>query len=554
MGRLLPAALVLLTALGAPVASRAAWQAPGTGGQFARAISLPTGSTPTASVSNRSVALSWSASSLPGGGAVSGYVVRRYSTGGTLQSIGSGCSGTITTTSCTETGVPAGSWLYTVTPAQGNWRGGESGQSSAATVAAPGLTLSPSSVSALPATLTGSISNFISGQTVTFRLDDPTSGTVLSGSISPTPVPSNGSASVSVTLPAGTANGSHTVYAIGSSGDTASAGVSVTGSTTITTSAWDMRDVSTTTSVDVSAQPAFSGDGRTFNTGNWATGFSPTRYVEFDPNTTLPSGKAVSGASFNFRRAASNAGDVVCFYFDVVRISTGEVLATHGSAVSPLGCVTGTTQATTSTPLPEITTTDLLNDVRVRAYSRSSGSRAVTIDLATVTGTAGSMPFTVYTKRYLEAAAGAPGTAFPWSQDSQDGTALQAGGNWATSFQTTRYLQVKFPAYVPSGATVSGATLRHAYRSVTAGNNACWYAEVYSGGALIATHGSTATPIGCNTSNTTWVTNSVSIPAVNSVARANDLTVRMYFRGTAGGGSGRLTQHDMTEVSLTYVE
>ena len=554
MGRLLPAALVLLTALGAPVASRAAWQAPGTGGQFARAISLSSGSTPTASVSNRSVALSWSATSLPGGGSVAGYEVRRYSTGGDLESIGSGCSGTVATNSCTETGVPAGSWRYTVTPVQGNWTGGESGQSSSVTVAAPGLTLSPSSVSTLPATLTGSISSFIPGQTVTFRLDDPTSGTVLTGSISPTPVASDGSAGVSVTLPAGTSNGSHTVYAIGSSGDTASAGVSVTGSTTITTSAWDFRDVSTTTSVDVSAQPAFSGDGRTFNTGNWGTAFSPTRYVEFDTNTTLPAGKAVSGASFNYRRAASNAGDVVCYYVEVLRISTGAVLGTHGSAASPLGCVTGTTLTTATTPLPEITTTDLLNDARIRVYSRSSGSRATTIDLATISGSAGSMPFTLYTKRYLEAAAGAPGTAFPWSQNSQDGTSLQAGGNWATSFQATRYLQVKFPAYVPSGATVTGATFRHAYRSLTNGNNACWYAEVYSGGSLIATHGSSAAPIGCNSSNATWVTNAVSMPSVNSVARANDLTVRMYFRGTSGGGSGRVTQHDLTEVSLTYTE
>jgi hypothetical protein len=557
LSRLLAAALVLLTALGAPVASRAAWQSPGSGGQSARAISLSSGSTPSASVSNRSVAVSWTATSLPGGASVAGYVIRRYSTGGALQTIGSGCSGTVTTTSCTETGVPAGSWRYTVTPVQGNWTGGESGQSSSVTVSAPALSLSPSSVTSLPATLTGTISSFIPGQTVTFRLDDPSTGTVLSGSISPTPVASNGNASVSVTLPAGVANGSHTIYAVGSAGDSPSAGVSVAVPTTITTSAWDFRDVSTTTSVNQSAQPAFSGDGRTLNTGNWATAFSTTRYVEFDSNTTLPSGKAVSGASFDLRRAASNAGDIVCYYFEVLRISDGTPLpgGTHGSTASPVGCVTGTTQTTTSTPLPEITTTDLLNDARIRVYARSSGSRAATIDLATISGSAGSMPFTVYTKRYADAAAGGAPTVTPWSQVAQDGTAFQAGGNWATSFQAARYLQVKFPAYVPSGATVTGAILRHAYRSVTNGNNACWYAEAYSGGLLIGTYGNSAAPVGCNSSNTTWVTDSVPMSVdVNSVARANDLTVRLYFRGTAGGGSGRLTQHDFTELSLDYTE
>jgi hypothetical protein len=555
MRRLLAAALVLLTALGAPVASRAAWQSPGSGGQSARAISLSSGNTPSASVSNRSVALSWSATSLPGGGSVAGYTVRRYSTGGVLQTIGSGCSGTVSATSCTETGVPGGSWRYTVTPVQGNWTGSESAQSSAVTVAAPSLTLAPTSVSSLPATLSGSVSNFIPGQTVTFRLDDPSTGTVLTGSVTPSTIPASGTASASVTLPAGTANGSHTVYAVGSSGDAPGTAITVAVPTTITTSAWDLRDVSTTTSVNASATSAFSGDGRTVNTGNWATTFSPlTRYVEFDPNTTLPAGKPVTGASFNFRRAASNAGDTVCFYFDVIRISTGLPLATHGSAASPIGCVTGTTQATAPpTALPEISTTDIANDTRIRLYSTSSGGRAVTIDMATISGTADSTPFTLYTKRFLDAAAGGAGTAFPWSQATVDGNFLAVGSNWATSFQSTRYLQVTFPAYVPSGATVTGATLRHAYRPVTNGNNACWYADVYSGGSLIATYGNSAAPIGCNSSSAAFVTDPVSMPIVNSVARANDLTVRIYFRGS-GNGAGRATQHDLTEVSLTYVE
>ena len=60
-----------------------------------------------------------------------------------------------------------------------------------------------------------------------YRLDDPSSGTVLTGSITPTPVPSNGTATVSVTLPAGTSNGSHTIYAVGNLGDQPGASITV---------------------------------------------------------------------------------------------------------------------------------------------------------------------------------------------------------------------------------------------------------------------------------------------------------------------------------------
>ena len=551
MGRLLPAALVLLTALGAADASRAAWQSPGAGAQAAKAITLGSGNTPSASVSNRSVALSWSATNLPGGTPVTGYTVRRYSTGGVLQSIGSACSGTITATSCTEAGVPGGTWRYSVQPVQGNWSGAESSQSAAVTVAAPSVTLDSSSVSTLPATVTGSVANYISGQTVTFRLDDPSTGTVLSGTLTPSTVPASGTATFSVTLPAGTANGTHQIYAVGSAGDSAGADIAVASATTIKTSAWSLGDASSGTSLNVSAQAAFASDGVTFNTGNWGTAFSTTRYVESDWNTTLPAGKSVTGAAFNYRHAASNAGDTVCFYLEVRRISTGAVLGTHGSAASPLSCVTGTTQAMSTTSLPEISTSDIANDARIRVYARSSGSRAVTIDLATLSGTAGSTPFTLYTRNYIDTSGGGASTTFPWSQIALDGTAYQVGSSWQTSFASTRYFEVGFPAYVPAGATVTGATLRHSYRPVISGNNACWYAEVYASGSLIATYGSSAAPLGCN-SGTAYVTDSLALPAVNTPARANNLSVRLLYRGSGGGN--RRTQHDLTELSLTYQE
>ena len=499
-------------------------------------------------MSNRSVTVSWSASTLPGGAEVEGYEIRRYSTGGVLQSIGSGCSGTVTATSCIETAVPGGSWRYAVVPVQGSWTGPESAQSSSVTVASPSLTLSPSTVSTLPATLTGSLAAYVPGQTVTLRLDDPATGTVLSGTVTPSTIPAGGGASVSVTVPSGTAPGAHQIYAVGSAGDTAAAPVSVT--TTITSSTWDLRDGSSGTLANRSAEPSFSADGRTFNTGNWANAFSATRYVDFDPYASLQPGLAVSGATFDFRRAGTTGGDTVCFYFEVRQASTGAVLGTHGSAASPVGCVTGNTQTTVSTPIPELNTTDLANDARIRVYGRSSGGRPMTVDLASVTGTAAGMPFTLHSRRYDDTATGTS-TLFPWPLALADGTAFTSAANWLTAFSATRYLQVTAPAYVPSGATVTAASFTHLHRPVNSGNTSCWYAETYSGGALLATHGSAAAPVSCTT-GTSFASGTLTLSEVNTPARANDLTVRIYERVT-GASNTRTSQHDLAQLSVTFV-
>jgi hypothetical protein len=227
MRRTALAASSALAALALAGNALASWQPGGGGSGYAKTRTMPAGNTPSASVSNRKVTVSWSASALPGGGSVDGYLVKRYATGGSAQAIGAECSGTITALSCTEGAVPPGSWRYTVTPVLANWQGSESAMSSAVTVASPALTLDSSTVSCLPATVTGQITSFIDGQTVTFRLDNPSTGTVLSGSITPSTVPSNGTASVSVTIPAGTSSGAHAIYAIGDRGDTASAPLTV---------------------------------------------------------------------------------------------------------------------------------------------------------------------------------------------------------------------------------------------------------------------------------------------------------------------------------------
>jgi hypothetical protein len=380
---------------------------------------------------------------------------------------------------------------------------------------------------------------------VTFRLDNSSTGTVLAGSLAPTPVPSGGGSNITVTVPAGTANGAHTVYAVGSSGDVAGAAITVTVTYTMTSSAWTLGDASSATENNYSSQPAYA-DGVTFATGNWPAAFNNADYAEFDQNASLPAGFAVTGAAFNFKFAAARAGETACFWFEVRRASTGAVVGTHGSTGAPVSCVTGTALQSVSTSLPELSTTDLANDNRIRVYGRESGGRPFTIDLASVSGSTPSTGFTLYPTLYNDVTTGSSST-FPWSLWAIDGTAFTTDTNWQTTFSTTRYVKETFPAYLAASATVTGATYKQSYRPTTTGRNACWYFEVYSGATLIGTHGSSAAPISCN-STATYTTETISLPEVNTAARANGLIVKTYYKLSAGSK----TDHDLGQLTVTY--
>jgi hypothetical protein len=508
---------------------------------------MPAGNAPAATVSGRNVSLSWPASS--GAAPVDGYVVRRYDAGGAEHSVGADCSGTVAGLSCTEHAVPAGDWRYTVAPAHLNWRGAESLQSSPVTVGEPALALDSSSTSSLPATLTGQITDFIGGQAVTFRLDDPSTGTPLSGSITPSPVPGSGAASVSVTLPAGTANGSHTVYAVGDEGDTAGAPVTLAVPTTISTSAWDVRDASSGTESNQSEPHAFANDNRTATSGGLLSVFNTSRYLQFDLNSPLQGGLGVSGASFDFNFAATLAGQTTCFYFEVRRASTGTVIGTHGSAASPVACQTGTTLKATTTPLPEVASSNVADDLRVRVFVDNSLLGGITRDLATVSGTAAGTGFTLYETSITDATGLTPATT-PWGLVAGgDGASYQSSSSWPTTFAASRYLKLTFPSYVPGGAPVNGVTFVHSYRSAALGTT-CVYFEVYSGPILIGTHGSAAGPLSCNGSTSSYVTDTVPLPEVDTAAIANGVTVKMYVRNSSGLGA---SQHDRAELQITYV-
>ena len=226
--RLLRAWLVaaVLVSAAVPGAAYAAWSGTGTGAGQATAAALPAGSTPTVSATGHSVTVSWAATSLLGQNAT-GYAVKRYDSSGTSQTIGSGCSGTIAALTCTETSVPAGTWTYTVTPSLHAWSGSESPRSSTATIQSPELGItSATTLTSLPATVTASVSGYNLGQTVAFKLDGAT-GTTLTSTLSPTTIPASGSATATITVPAGTAQGSHTIYAVGSLGDVATASLTV---------------------------------------------------------------------------------------------------------------------------------------------------------------------------------------------------------------------------------------------------------------------------------------------------------------------------------------
>jgi hypothetical protein len=131
----LPLFALAAVAVGFPGGAAAGWRLVGSGSGAAKAKTLGAGNAPTGSVSGRKVTLSWTASSYTNGGTAAGYVVRRYSAStGVAQMVGSACAGTIASLTCTESGVSAGAWQYTVTPATGNWRGPESAKSTVVNV------------------------------------------------------------------------------------------------------------------------------------------------------------------------------------------------------------------------------------------------------------------------------------------------------------------------------------------------------------------------------------------------------------------------------------
>lgn len=311
-------------------------------------------------------------------------------------------------------------------------------------------------------------------------------------------------------------------------------------------SANDIRDASAG-GAEVNVSDPFTAAGSiTVNTTAWSNAFAANRYVEWDLNGPLPTGLAVTSPEFNFRWAASGAGRTACFYVEVYRRSTSTLIGTHGSTGTPQGCVTGTTQTTFVVPIAEVTTTTIANDLMIRVYGRESTNRATPIDLATVTG---STPYTAFTQNetvFRDRADTTVATTL-WSIAAAAGTNYLSASNWATTFNVARYLKFSTSLFVPTGATITSADFVYSYRPNTNGNNNCWYFATYNGTTLLATHGSAAAPISCDSTSASFTTDTVPIPEVTP-ADLNNLVVRVYHRDSGPGRS----RTDLVRVDVNY--
>ncbi len=120
--------------------------------------------------------------------------------------------------------------------------------------------------------------------------------------------------------------------------------------------------------------------------------------------------------------------------------------------------------------------------------------------------------------------------------------------NWAKTFSSSRYYDFDLLGAAPAGVAVSAATFDFTYASDD-GGTACFYFEVRraSDNALLGTHGSTSSTLGCVT-GTTMQTFSTSIASeVASTDTANDLRIRVYMNQSGA----HKTRMDAGTVSLT---
>ena len=179
------------------------------------------------------------------------------------------------------------------------------------------------------------------------------------------------------------------------------------------TPAFAVEDRSAGSAVDGSSALAFEADGRTVTTSAWSTAFAADRYLEFDLNAPLPEGLSVSSATFSLSFASATPAATACYWFEVRRASSGEVVATHGGPGGPVACVTGSTPVTSTTPLGSVDATDIANDLRVRVYGRDSASGGTIVDQAVVGGQASALTFTLYPILFVDTA-DTTAVAVPW--------------------------------------------------------------------------------------------------------------------------------------------
>lgn len=85
------------------------------------------------------------------------------------------------------------------------------------------------------------------------------------------------------------------------------------------------------------------------------------------------------------------------------------------------------------------------------------------------------------------------------------------------------------------------------YKSASASDTTCYYFEVYAGATLLATHGSTGSPVSCNSAGS-YASDAIALPDVDTGIKANTLTVKLYVRNSGGGQS----LHRVASLGVTY--
>lgn len=309
---------------------------------------------------------------------------------------------------------------------------------------------------------------------------------------------------------------------------------------------WDIRDAAAGGAEVNNSDPLAYSDGITAATGNWTSTFSATRFDDFDFNAGRSGGIPVSSAIFNFTFASSQVNKNACFYIEVRRASTNTLLGTHGSSGSPSACANAGAQVAATVDISaEVTSTDIANDLRIRVYADQSGNKGITIELASVTLTTPYASATALPYRWDDEATGAPAVTL-WSPYAVDGTAYTSG-TFATTFSASRYLKFTPNEAIPAGSVISSANLQFAYKSATAGDQTCWYFEVYNGATLIGTHGSSGSPVSCN-ATTSYVTNTISLPELNTVAAANNVVIKAYLDNSGS----RAASVDLVQLDVGY--
>jgi hypothetical protein len=324
--------------------------------------------------------------------------------------------------------------------------------------------------------------------------------------------------------------------------------------------AQDFRDASSGTESNKSDALSYA-DG-VLDATSTAIASGTNRYLEYTMNGAQPGGLSVSSPVFDYRLASAGGAQAgnACFWFDVR--SGGSVIGTHGSYAAAAGCSAGTTQTSFSIAIPEVTSTDQANGLVVRVYPWETGgkTKVVNVDLATVGGSTPYGAFTAYEIQSVDDTSGTPATT-PWMLATVDATTYTDTTNWPSAAPaTTRYLKPTFEPFIPTGSVVTGATLTNVWRAsaaVTNGGSLCYYLETFTGTTSLGTHGSAASPQACTNSGTVFTTDTVSLPEVNTAAKANGLVIKLYYWisplcGGAGNPACVKSVTDRAQVTFSY--